>query len=221
MGICPLDNAWQASRTKEPIVIGKPFAGSALIEKAAYRLTLILCIVIIGLHCFFYQDRDTRIDSLYNDIAQCLERTEMLLRSSQIINQIPQFCAVTVSIVVMSNQLSIFIYICRTVCRKVVHLLLQHHPCFVKIILVHFRSSQMSSIVRRIFTGASRPQGMFVCLDDIYVDVTKNHGSHITVTDRQSFTFPVFGRLIISCLQGRLMRLFGASHHRSSCHKAK
>ena len=29
-------------------------------------------------------------------IAQCLERTEMLLRSSQIINQIPQFCAVTV-----------------------------------------------------------------------------------------------------------------------------
>ena len=90
MGICPLDNAWQASHTREPIVIGKPFAGSALIEKAAYRLTLILCIVIIGLHCFFYQDRDTRIDSLYNDIAQCLERTEMLLCSCQIINQIPQ-----------------------------------------------------------------------------------------------------------------------------------
>ena len=106
MGICPLDNAWQASRTGKPVVIGKPFTGSALIEKAAYRLTLILCIVIIGLHCFFYQDGNGRIDSFYNDIAQCLERTEMLLCSCQIINQIPQFCAVTVSIVVMGNQLS-------------------------------------------------------------------------------------------------------------------
>ena len=77
MGICPLDNAWQASKAREPVVIGKPFAGSALIEKAAYRLTLILCIVIIGLHCFFYQDGNGRIDSFYNDIAQCLERTEM------------------------------------------------------------------------------------------------------------------------------------------------